>query len=119
MLIVLLILLATALVMLPMYGIVVFVIDDQNAEYLKASAGYGPNVPSTVEGGSPDFIILSLVPLALVFAGGIAAAIVFARRRQATWLATLIPVGIGGAVIVLSYLVWNLTAGPTWPPQLG
>jgi cytochrome bd-type quinol oxidase subunit 2 len=110
--------LVTGLAMLPFYAIILFVIDDQNTEYLKASAGYDP-VPATVEGGSPFFIYLSMIPMALVLAVGLIAAIVLARRKQASWRFILISAGVVGVLLIAIYLAWNTTVGPTWPPPVG
>jgi hypothetical protein len=115
---VVLVMLATGLVMLPLYGVVLVVIDDQNAEYFKASVSYGPTVPGNVEGGSPDYIFISMIPMALVLTGGLSSAIILARRRQAT-VPIVVVAALMGALIVATYVTWNLTIGPAWPPSIG
>jgi hypothetical protein len=112
-----LILLATGLAMLPAYQIVVFTVADQAAEYSKASVAYGPNVPGTVEGGSPLFIIVSLIPLMAVFAAGIVLAIVVARRRPLAAWPALVTIALLAGAIAATYVGIQLAAGPTWPPS--
>ncbi|GAA4163296.1 hypothetical protein GCM10022286_23560 [Gryllotalpicola daejeonensis] len=112
-----LILAATGLAMLPAYRIVVFTIADQAAEYSKASVAYGPNVPADVEGGSPLFIVVSLLPMVGLFAAGIVLAIVVARRRRVTVPAAAITIVILAAAIAAIYIGVQLATGPNWPPS--
>jgi hypothetical protein len=112
-----LILLATGLAMLPAYQIVVFTVADQAAEYSKASVAYGPDVPGTVEGGSPLFIVVSLIPLVGLFAGGVILAIVVARRRRLAALAAVITIALLAGAIAATYVGVQLAVGPTWPPS--
>jgi hypothetical protein len=104
------------LAMLPAYGIVTLTIADQADEYAKATTAYGPNVPSDVEGGSPLFIILSTVPMIAQCAAGVGLAIAIAWGRRLPRRTALIAIGSMTAVLIATYVIVQLTLGPSWPP---
>ena len=111
-----LVLLATGVAMVPAYRFVVFVIADQADEYSKASVAYGPQVPANVEGGSPLFIAVSLIPMIGLFAAGVICAIRLARRTGLNARATAITVALLAGAVAAAYVSVQLVTGPTWPP---
>lgn len=111
--------LASTVVLLPLYGFFLFVVDDTNAEYRKASVAYGPQVPASVEGGDPLFLVLAALPWLVVLVIG-AVAIHRMGFRGGVGARTAGTFAWGTAVLqaggfTLSYL----STGPFWPPAVG
>jgi hypothetical protein len=106
----------SAILLLPLYGFFVFVVEDTNAEYRKAAMSYGSPVPMEVEGGNPFFILAGALLWVLgLAAGGVAIAMAGTLSGLTRRTAVLFAVAASAAVLV-GYAVAYMITGPFWPP---